>query len=121
VRALWSTAGAGRAELTGEAHGADRERKGAWGNGSASGIAGPRGREGRGRTGEETGADSSAPLGSEREREESAGQSAADRRSPPVRGGRRVGACGWAWWANLGQNGFFLFPEFPNCFSISFL
>jgi hypothetical protein len=77
-----------------------------------------------GRAGEETDTDSLAPLGSEREREreESAGQSGADRRGPPVRDGRRAGAGArdWAWWAGLGQIGFFLFPEFPNCYSISF-
>jgi hypothetical protein len=52
VRAHWSMAGAGRTELTGEAHGVEREReKGVRGNGSASGRTGPRGREGRGAQG----------------------------------------------------------------------
>jgi hypothetical protein len=32
-----------------------------------------------------------APMGSEREREEIAGQIVADRRGPPVRGGKRAG------------------------------
>jgi hypothetical protein len=41
VRARWSTAGVGRAKLTGEAHDAERERRGARGNGSAHGRAGP--------------------------------------------------------------------------------
>jgi hypothetical protein len=46
----------------------------------------------------ETGADRSAPLGSERERERTRERgTAADRRGPPVRGGRRAGARpGWA-------------------------
>jgi hypothetical protein len=70
-----------------------------------------------GRAGEETDADTLAPLGSEREREESAGQYGADRRVLPVKGGRRAGARSWA---GLGRIGFLLFPEFPNCFSISF-
>jgi hypothetical protein len=74
-----------------------------------------------GRAGEETGADNSPALGNEREREESTVQSAADRRGPPVRGGRHAGARGWAWWADMGQNGFLLFSEFPNCFCFSFL
>jgi hypothetical protein len=72
-----------------------------------------------------TGADSLASLGSERarerEREEGVGQTGADRQGPPVKGGRQAGARGRAWWAGLGRIGFFLFPEFPNCFSISFL
>jgi hypothetical protein len=40
--------GAGKAKLTGEAHGAARERASARGNGSVSGRAGPQSREGRG-------------------------------------------------------------------------
>jgi hypothetical protein len=51
VRACWSTASAGRAELTGEAHGVERERASAQGNNSATGEPGPRGREGRGARG----------------------------------------------------------------------
>jgi hypothetical protein len=119
VRARWSTVGTGRVELTGEAHGAERETGGAWGNGSAPGRAGPRGREGRGGVGEETCTDNSAPLARAREREESVGQSAADRR-PPVRGGRRAGARGWAWWAGLGQNGFLFFLNFLIAFPFLF-
>jgi hypothetical protein len=102
------------------AHDAERKRAsaGQWLGDWQTGLARQRGKRGAGA--KRTGADSSAPLGSEREREENAGQSGADRRGPPVRGGRRAGARCWAWWAGLGQNGFFLFPEFPNCFSISF-
>jgi hypothetical protein len=67
VRTRRSTARAGRAELTGRVHGAERE-KGHVGNGSAPSSAGPRDRERRGaRAGEATGADNSAPLGRERE------------------------------------------------------
>jgi hypothetical protein len=68
----------------------------------------------------ETGADGSAPLGSERERERerAGGGTAADKRGPPVRGGRR--ARDWAWWAGLGCFLFFFFSEFSNSFSISF-
>jgi hypothetical protein len=49
--ARWSTASAGRAELTGEAHGTERGWASARGHGSASGRAGPQGREGRGSLG----------------------------------------------------------------------
>jgi hypothetical protein len=45
----------------------ERERRGAWGNGSASGRTGLRGAEGRGRGGEATGANMLASLGRERE------------------------------------------------------
>jgi hypothetical protein len=45
VRTRWSTAGEGRANLTGRVHGAEREKRGARGNGSATGKPGPRGRE----------------------------------------------------------------------------
>jgi hypothetical protein len=64
-----------------------------------------------GSAGEETGVDSLAPLGSEREGEESAGQSGADRRGPPVMGVRHAGARCWVWCAGLGRNGFFYFPR----------
>jgi hypothetical protein len=55
VRACWSTAGAGKAELTGRSHDVARERereRAHGGNSLASGEAGPRGREGEERTGE---------------------------------------------------------------------
>jgi hypothetical protein len=72
-----------------------------------------------GRASEETGTDSLAPLGSEREREESAGEGvAADRWIPLVRRRGRAGAR--PGWAELGCFAFFFFPRFSNCFSISF-
>jgi hypothetical protein len=40
-----STTGAGRTDLTGRVHGAEREERGARGNGSSTGEPGPRGRE----------------------------------------------------------------------------
>jgi hypothetical protein len=79
-------AGAGRAELTGQVHCAERERKGALGA-TAQRLA-MRAHEierEEGRVGEETGADRSNPLGSEREREGERERTAADRRGPPVR------------------------------------
>jgi hypothetical protein len=71
VRTRRSTASAEGAELTKQAHGAEREERGARDNGSAVGDPGPRDTEReRGSTrAEKTGADRSAPLGSERERE----------------------------------------------------
>jgi hypothetical protein len=45
VRTRRSTAGAEGAELTGQAHGAEREEKGARGNGSATSDPGSRDRE----------------------------------------------------------------------------
>jgi hypothetical protein len=68
VRTRRSTASAEGAELTGQAHDAEREERGARDNGSATSDPGPRDRE-RERAGEKIGADRSAPLGSERERE----------------------------------------------------
>jgi hypothetical protein len=45
VRTRWSTASAKGAELTGLAHGAEREKRNAWGNGSTTGDPGPQDRE----------------------------------------------------------------------------
>jgi hypothetical protein len=45
VRTRRSTARAGRAELTGKVHSAEREERGTRGNDSATGEPGPRGRE----------------------------------------------------------------------------
>jgi hypothetical protein len=93
-----SLASAEGAELIGQAHGAEREERGARGNGSATGDLGPRDRE-RERE-RKTGANRSAPLGSERGRE-----------------GARPG------WADLGRLGWFIlffFSGFSNSFSISF-
>jgi hypothetical protein len=57
--------GEGGADREGPQH-RERERRGARGNGSASGRTGPRGREGCGE-GEATGTDKMAPLGRKRE------------------------------------------------------
>jgi hypothetical protein len=48
VRTCRSTANAEGAELTGQAHGAEIEERGARGNGSVTGDSGPQGRERRG-------------------------------------------------------------------------
>jgi hypothetical protein len=69
VRTCWSTASAEGAELTGQAHGSEREERGARGNDSATGDPCPRDRERGSERAKETGADRLAPLGSERERE----------------------------------------------------
>jgi hypothetical protein len=62
-----STAGAGKADLTRQAHGAEREKGTRGGNGSALANQ-ARETEGEGeRAGEVTGADRLVPLGSERE------------------------------------------------------
>jgi hypothetical protein len=74
VRTRRSTAGAGRAELTGQAHNAEKE-KGTRGATTRQLV--NRAREAEreeGRAGEETGADRSPPLGSEREREGARGR-----------------------------------------------
>jgi hypothetical protein len=78
----------------------EREERGAWGNDSATGEPGPRGREEK-RAGEETGADRSAPLGSERERE------GAQEKELPLTGGVRLsGSAGVRpGWAELGWFG----------------
>jgi hypothetical protein len=99
VRTRRSTAGAGRAELTGRVHGAEKEKRDTRGNDSATGEPGPRGREREEkRTGEETGADRSDPVGSERERE------GARERELPLTGGVRLsgGTCARPSWAELG-------------------
>jgi hypothetical protein len=92
-----STASAERVELTGLAHGAEREKRDARGNDSTTGDLGPRDRE-RARAVEKKGTDRSAPLGRERER---------------VSARRRE-----AW---LGCFLLFFFSGFSNSFSISFL
>jgi hypothetical protein len=67
VRTRRSTANAEGAELTGQAHGVEREDRGARGNGSTTGDPGPRDRERGSARVKETGANRSVPLGSERE------------------------------------------------------
>jgi hypothetical protein len=69
VRTRRSTASAEGAELTGLAHGTEREKRDARGNDSTNGDPGPRDRERGSARVKETGANRSAPLGSERERE----------------------------------------------------
>jgi hypothetical protein len=51
VRTRRSTASAEEVELTGQAHGAEREERGARGNGSVTGDPGPRDREREGARG----------------------------------------------------------------------
>jgi hypothetical protein len=69
VRARWSTAGAERAELTGEAHGAEREDGHAGASVQRLAQQAHKAEREEGRAGEETGTDSLAPLDSERDRE----------------------------------------------------
>jgi hypothetical protein len=69
VRTRRSTVSAEGAELKGQAHGAERGERGVRGNGSATGNPGPRDRERGSARVKKTGADRSAPLGSEQERE----------------------------------------------------
>jgi hypothetical protein len=92
VRARWSTAGAGWAELTGEAHSAERERTGARGNSSATGEPGPRGRERRGERGRRN---RHRQLGPTRQRARGRGECRAVWRrqaGSACQGGRRAGA-----------------------------
>jgi hypothetical protein len=72
-------------ELTGRVHGAEREKRGRAGNGSAPGSAGPQDRERRGtHVVEATGTDRSAPMGRGQERESAGEKAAANRRGPLV-------------------------------------
>jgi hypothetical protein len=119
VRTRRSTAGAGKAEMTRQAHGAERE-KGTCGATARRLV--NRARETKRERGsarvKKTGADRLAPLGSEREREGARGRTAADKRGPPVRRRRRA-----AWLGLVGRLGcflLFLFSRFSNFFSISF-
>jgi hypothetical protein len=118
-------AGAGRAELTGQAHDAEREKgtRGATTQQLAN-RARETEREGK-RAGEETGADRSAPLSSERERE------GAREGELPLTGGVHpsggAGARARAWLGRagparlLGCFPFSFFSGFSNSVSISFL
>jgi hypothetical protein len=113
-------AGAGRAELTGEAHDAEREDRRAGATARRLARRARKAEREEGRAGEETVADSLAPLGRERVREGARG------RELPLTGGTHLSGSagarpGWAELGRLGCFAFFLFPEFPNCFSISFL
>ena len=98
-----------RAEQTGLAHGAERDKRDARGNGSMTGDPGLRDREReRERAGEGNRRRQIGPIGQRARERGRARETGADRRGPPVRGGRH--ARDWAWWAGLGRNGFFLFP-----------
>jgi hypothetical protein len=110
--------GAGRVELTGEAHGAEREDRRA--GATAQRLAKRARKEEREEGGavEEIGANSLAPLGSKRERERRERGILAPTGGVLLSGA--AGARGWAWWAGLGRIGFFYFPRISNCFSISF-
>jgi hypothetical protein len=121
VRTRRSTARAGKAELTRQAHDAEREMgtRGAttW-RLAIRARENERERERGSAPAKETGADRSAPLGSEREREGARGRIATDRRGPPVRWRKRA-----TWLGLVGRLGcfpFFFFSRFTNSFSISF-
>jgi hypothetical protein len=124
VRARWSTRGAGKAELTGGAHGAAREReRPRGGKGSASGKADPQGREGRGGAGEGNRRRQPGPTRqSEGESERAGKETIAPRWRPPVWQRRRTGARPrWARWAGLGCFGFFFSLDFLIAFPFLFL
>jgi hypothetical protein len=113
VRTHRSTAREGGADRVGPQR---RERKGdTRGNGSATGEPGPRGRERGGRAGEETGADRSAPLGSERERE------SAQERGLSLTGGVRLSGGAGAWARGLAGPSWVGWAAFPFSFSLDFL
>jgi hypothetical protein len=106
------------AKLIGQAHGAEREEKGCAGQRIGDWRSGPA-RQRESAWGRKTGADRSAPLGSERERE------GAREGELPLTGGVRLsdGAGARPGWADLGPLGcftIFFFSEFSNSFSISF-
>jgi hypothetical protein len=114
VRTRRSTTSEGKAELTRQAHGAEREERGSRGNDSAISVLGPRDRERESERVKETGADRSAPLAaSERGRVRARQGTATDRRGPPV---KRRGRVAW-----LGCFLLFFFSGFSNSVSISFL
>jgi hypothetical protein len=112
VRTRRSTASAEGAELIGQAHGTEREERGARGNGSATGDPGPRDRERGSVWAKKTGADRLAPLGSERERE------GAREGELPLTGGVRLqgGAGARPGWADLGRLGCFILFFFSGFF-----
>jgi hypothetical protein len=90
VRTRRSTASAGRADLTRQAHSAERE-KGRSGQRLSNWRTGTARQREEGSAGEETGVDRSAPLGSERERE------GAREGEPPLTGGVRLSGGAGAW------------------------
>jgi hypothetical protein len=112
--------GAGKAELTGRSHGAARERESGRTGVTArrADEAGPRGREGKERTGEGNWRRQCGPTGQRQgERERAGKETTADRWNPPVR--RRGDARpGWAGWAILA---FSIYLKFLIVFSFLFL
>jgi hypothetical protein len=115
VRMRRSTVGAGRAELTGRVHGAERE-KGRTGQQLSAWQRGPARQRGkRGTEGETTGANRSAPADRERER--------ARERKLPLTGESHLSGDAGArpGWAELGCFSFFFFSGFSDSFYISFL
>jgi hypothetical protein len=99
VRTCWSTAGAGKADLTVRVHGAEREKGTCGGNGS-------------------TLANRALETDRERERERAGEVTGADRLGPLVRGGMRArgtGSGGLVW----AEMAFSFFSGFSNSFSIS--
>jgi hypothetical protein len=90
VRTRRSTAGAGKAELTRQAHGAEREKGTCGGNGSALANQ-ARETEKESERAKEIGADRLAPLGGERGRE------GAHEGEPPLTGGVRLSGGASAW------------------------
>jgi hypothetical protein len=113
VRTRWSTASAEGAELTGQAHGAEREKGTRGGNGSALAIRACETERVRECVGEENWHRQIGPTGQQaREGGRVRGRTAADRWGPPVR------RCGHAAW--LGCFLLFLFFGFSNSFSTSF-
>jgi hypothetical protein len=119
VRTRRSTARAGKAELTRQAHGVEREKGTRGGNGSALANRARETERERERAGEENRRRQVGPTGQRaREGGRARGRTTADRRGPPVR--RRGRA---AWLGLVGRLGCFLlffFSEFSNSFSISF-
>jgi hypothetical protein len=103
-REFRSTARAGRAELTGRVHGAEKGKRSARGNGSVPSKLGPRGREGRGVRGRINRRQQLGPTGQRARKRGRAGEGvAADRWIPPVRRRGRAGAR--PSWAELGRLG----------------
>jgi hypothetical protein len=113
----------GRADLTGRVQGAERE-KGA--RGATTQQLANQAREAEReeeRAGEETGADRSAPVGSERERKGAREKElllTGGVRLSGSAGARARGLAGPSW-SSLGCFLFFFFSGFSNSFSISFL
>jgi hypothetical protein len=96
VRTRRSTVSAKGAELTGRAHGAEREERGARGNGSVTCDLGPQDREREGANGRRKLAPTGWPHWAESERESVSG-----RGELPLTGGVRMsgGAGAWPGWA----------------------